>query len=182
MQVGGLVSKRLYYAIVLFVNVFINKLPSRTIRMSIYRLLGMKHGKNAVLFRRCELTYPKGIHIGQNCSIGWFCLLDARGNIFIGDNTNISSYCKLITASHDVNDKDFKAKFNKIVIGDRVWIGTGATILQNVKIGNGAVIAAGAVVTKDVDEYSIVGGVPAQKIGERSRKINYNLPKSALLH
>ena len=69
--------------------------------------------------------------------------------------------------------KDFIGRFLPITIEDYVWIGVGAVILQNVHIGKGAVICAGAVVTKDVGDYEIVGGVPAKKIGERTEDLDY---------
>jgi acetyltransferase-like isoleucine patch superfamily enzyme len=61
------------------------------------------------------------------------------------------------------------------VIGNRVWIGYGAIILPGLTIGEGAVVGAGAVVTKDVEPFAIVGGNPARKIGERARELNYRL-------
>ena len=64
-------------------------------------------------------------------------------------------------------------KFLPIVIDDYAWIGVGAIILQDVHIGKGAVVCAGAVVTKDVGDYEIVGGTPARKIGERTHSLDY---------
>lgn len=69
-------------------------------------------------------------------------------------DTNISSHVKMITGSHDIDDPDFTADFNPIHVGHHCWIGTGAIILQGVNIGDGAVVAAGAVVTNK-DKYQI---------------------------
>ena len=80
------------------------------------------------------------------------------------------------TDQHDYNDPDFKLKNGKrgpIRIGDRAWIGPNVIILHSVTIGEGAVVAAGAVVTKDVPPYTLVGGVPAKVIGERNRRLRY---------
>ncbi|MEI2703283.1 MAG: DapH/DapD/GlmU-related protein [Baekduia sp.] len=79
-----------------------------------------------------------------------------------------------MTAKHVVDDPDFIADHEPVVIGDRVWIALGAKILGGVTIGEGAVVAAGAVVTKDVPAWSIAGGVPATVIGERPR-MSYRL-------
>ena len=72
--------------------------------------------------------------------------------------------------------------FSPISIGSRVWICTGAIILPGVNIGDGAVIAAGAVVTKDVPPYTVVGGVPAKSIRKRREDLDYCLPKATILH
>ena len=174
--------KKLYYAVVLFGNVVVNKIPSRHLRKWFYKLLGTKIGKNSVIYRRVELLFPKGLEIRDNVQIGWFTCLDARGGIKIGNNVNISSYVKIITGSHDVDTSDYKATFKPVEIGDRCWIGTGAMILQGVSIGEGAVIAAGAVVTKDIPPFEVWGGVPAKYIKDRNRKLEYNLPMSPPLH
>lgn len=176
------IKKKIYYAIVLFGNVVINKIPSRRIRKSFYKLMGAKIGKDTVIFRRSDILFPKGLDISDNCSIGWFTHLDARAGIKIGKNTVIASYSKLITGSHDVDDILFTAKFKPIIIGDKVWIGTGATILQGVTIGEGAVVAAGSVVTKDIPPYTIVGGIPAKFIRKRSENLEYTIDPAPILH
>ena len=107
---------------------------------------------------------------------------DARAGIEIGADTNISSHVKMITGSHDVDDPMFEGEFLPIRVGEHCWIGTGAIILQGVTIGDGAVIAAGAVVTKDVPPYEIWGGVPARKIRDRSRDLQYQVGKIPFLH
>ena len=80
----------------------------------------------------------------------------------------------IITADHDIQAANFAGRSMKIDIGDFAFIGINATILPGIRIGKGAVISAGAVVTKDVDEFTIVGGVPGKKIGERSKSLNYS--------
>lgn len=150
--------KCFYFAFALFGNVVINKIPSRHIRFGYYKLLGAKIGPNAGFSRRVEISYPRGLSIQGNASVGGFSLLDARGGITIGKNVNISSYTKLITGSHDVDDPKFTADFRPIVVGDYAWISTGAIVLQGVTIGEGAVVAAGAVVTRDIPPYEIWGG------------------------
>lgn len=162
-------KKNIYYPITLFRNVVINKIPSRHFRRFIDKLMGVRIGKGSYLFRRTEILFPKGLWVEKYSNIGWFTLLDARGGIKIGNNVTIASYVKLITGSHDINSADFQAYFHPIIVDDYVWICTGATICQNVHIGEGAVVAAGAVVTKDVEPYTVVGGVPAKKIGERKK-------------
>ncbi|NJK52359.1 MAG: hypothetical protein HC936_05170 [Leptolyngbyaceae cyanobacterium SU_3_3] len=79
------------------------------------------------------------------------------------------------TAQHDLNDSGFAGVSAPVVIEDYAWISSRATILPGVTIGRGAVVAAGAVVTKSVAPFEIVGGVPAKKIGERNRDLDYQL-------
>ena len=82
--------------------------------------------------------------------------------MFIGPKVN------LITINHDVNPENSSATYGRpIVIEDKVWIGINSTILPGVKIGYGAIVGAGSVVTKDVPPYAIVGGVPAKLIRKR---------------
>jgi len=176
------VNKYLYYSIVLFGNVFVNKIPSRRIRRGFYKILGGDIDKTSTIYRRVEVLFPNGLKIGKNVSIGWFALLDARGGITIGENTNISSYTKFITGSHDIDDKEFTAEFKSINIGKKVWVGTGATVLQGVTIGDGAVVAAGAVVTKDIPAYEVWGGVPAKFIRKRNSDLDYVIMGAPPLH
>lgn len=174
--------KYIYYPIVLFRNTVINKIPSRHFRKWIDELLGARYKNGAFTFRRTEVYYPKGLYLGQNSTVGWFTLLDARGGLYIGNNVTIASYVRIIDGKHDINNPSFPASFAPIVINDYAWICTGAIIIQGVTIGRGAVVAAGAVVTKDVPEYAIVGGNPAKVIGERkARKYDYE-PRTELLH
>lgn len=176
------VVKCIYYSIVLFSNVVINKIPSRHIRKWFYKLMGAKIDKGTVICRRADILYPKGLEIGENVAVGWFVHMDARAGIKIDHNSNISSYTKFITGSHDIDDPMFLARFRPITIGHHVWIGTGAMVLQGVTIGNGAVVAAGAVVTKDIPPYEVWGGVPAKFIRKRNKDIKYEVKGAPLLH
>lgn len=176
------VSKSIYYAITLLGNMIVNKIPSRHFRRWFYEALGMKMGNGTILCRRVEILLPMGINLSNNVSIGWFAELDGRGGITVDHDTNISSHVKLITGSHDINHPEFIADFLPIHIGHHVWIGTGATVLQGVKIGDGAVVASGAVVTKDVPPNVIVGGVPAKIIGHRNVSLKYEISSTPFLY
>lgn len=156
------------YQIGLFVwNTLINKIPINKVRKFFLRLLGAKLSSNCVIFRRCEMIKPIGLKVGKSSSIGWFSLVDARGGITIGNNVTVASYSKLITAKHDIEDPMFMANTAPIVIEDYAWVCTGSTILGGVTIGRGAVVMAGAVVTKDVPPMTVVGGVPAKHVKDR---------------
>lgn len=108
--------------------------------------------------------------------IGDKALLDARNGIEIKNNVNISSNVSIYTEQHDHRDPEFKSNSDesfKVVIDDRAWIGPNVIILSGVQIGEGAVVAGGAVVTKNVEPYTIVAGIPAKKIGDRNKKLIY---------
>ena len=113
------------------------------------------------------------IEIGKNCVINRDVYLDGRSGILIGDNVNISFGVTILSLQHDHQNPDFAVSGGQVVVGNDAWIGARAIILPGVTIGRGAVIAAGAVVTKSVPDFTVVGGVPAKKIGERNAEINY---------
>lgn len=152
-------------------------LPIMALRMFAYRLLGvsMSRARPAAIMRHTEVWSARKLAIGEGSVIGRHALIDARGHISIGRDVNISSYCRFQSAKHVVDDPDFVAAFEPITVGDRAWIGMGATVLGGVSIGEGAVVAAGAVVTKDVEPYEVVGGVPARPLRTRSRDLRYEL-------
>ena len=136
-------------------------------------MCGMKIGKKTKIDLNQYFLAASQFKIGNYCNINHNCFIDARGGILIHDNVSISHYVKLVTGSHGINSTSFEGKFSSIEIDDNVWVGIGATILQGVKIGKGAVVCAGAVVTKDVVDYEIVAGIPAKVIGHRNKELNY---------
>ena len=176
------IIKCFYYAIVLFGNVVINKIPSRHIRKWFYQLMGAKIGKHTFPCRRVEVLLPKGLVLHDRVAVGWSAELDARGGIEIGHDTNISSHAKLITGSHDIDDPEFTADFKPIKVGHHCWIGTEAIVLQGITIGDGAVVAAGAVVTKDVPPFEMWGGTPAHYIRKRNENVEYRNGTATFLH
>jgi len=128
-----------------------------------------------VIYGKAEIRSPKKIKIGTNSIIGHNAILDGRGGLEIGNNVNFSSGVWIWTAEYDKDDPYFIATSGKVEIDDYAWVSCRVTILPGTKIGKGAVICAGAVVTKDVPPYAIVGGVPAKIIGERNKDLRYRL-------
>jgi maltose O-acetyltransferase len=104
--------------------------------------------------------------------------LDGRAGIHIGDNVNIGSQVLIYTMEHDINSPTFGVVAGPVVIGNMVYIGARVTILPEVRIGSGAVVASGAVVTKDVEPWTVVGGVPAKFIKQRP-ELSYRLDTSS---
>lgn len=116
----------------------------------------------------------KNLTIGSNTFIG-NVELALHDKITIGKNVCINDGAILLTASHDLNDPLWQHKKKPIVIEDYTWIATNAIILPGVKIGRGAVVGAGAVVSKNIDSYDIVAGNPAKPTGKkRIEELNYN--------
>jgi len=115
------------------------------------------------------------INIGDNVVINRHVYLDGRIGLRIKNNVSISPEVYILSMEHDPNNPFFATRGGEVIIDDHVWIGARAIILPGVHIGEGAVVAAGAVVTRDVEPYQIVGGVPARLIAERSKDIQYRL-------
>ena len=169
-------NKKLLSSLVFLILKFISYLPFHFIRIGILNTFFNSKIKRTVgLYYGVEIRHPWKLLIDESSIIGHHVLLDARKGLIIGKNVNISSDVIIWTLQHDYNDRNFKAIGECVEIGDYVWICSRAIILPGVKIGKGAVIASGAVVTKNVEPFSIVGGVPARKIGIRSSDLIYNL-------
>lgn len=155
--------------------------PFHSIRKLFFRLAGVKIGKNSYVHMGARLYLPINITIGNGTIIGDNCFLDGRAKLTIGDNVDIASQVLIYNSEHDIHSEGFDPIEEPVEIGDYVFIGPRAIILPGVKIGKGAVVAAGAVVTVDVGPFKIVGGVPAKPIGERKVKNpNYHLGRARL--
>lgn len=114
-----------------------------------------------------------GLTVGSNSNIGAYCYVGCSGGIYIGDNVLISPRVSLYAENHNFDRADLPIKAQgvtrgPIVVEDDCWLASGSIVLAGVRIGTGAVVAAGAVVNKDVPAGAIVGGVPARVIGNRT--------------
>ena len=150
-------------------NAYIARLPSARLRHLWYRrLFDLKEGANVMM--GLTIRQPSGISLGVNSNVNPNCLLDSRGgDITIGSYCDISPQVNIWTLQHDFRDADFASSGGPVTIMDFVWIGNRAIVLPNVKLGEGCVVAAGAVVTRSVEPYTVVGGVPAKPIATRPR-------------
>ena len=165
----------------LFLLLIVGVIPSHTVRNFFYRLSGIKIGKGATLHMGARFYQPKNIVIGEGAIIGSRVFLDGRASLTIGKHTDIASEAMIYNSEHDLSDPAFKAREEPVEIGDYVFIGPRVIVLPDVKISDGAIVAAGAVVTKDVAEFSVVGGIPANVIGERrNNNPHYRLGRARL--
>ncbi len=164
--------------------------PSHSFRRFCYRLAGMKIGSRATIHMGARIYFPKGISIGEGTLIGEKATLDGRkqlknshGGLEIGKHVDIASDVMIWTSQHDIHSDTMATVEEKVTIGDYVFIGPRSIILPGVTVGKGAIIAAGSVVTKDVEAMKIVAGVPAKEIGERktnTKELNYRLGRPRL--
>lgn len=165
----------------LFCLYILVNLPSHHIRRFLLRLSGAKIGAGSSIHTGCRFFSLRNISIGEDTIIGEGIFLDGRAKLTIGNHVDIASQVLIYNSEHDLNAQDFHAVNEPVKIEDYVFIGPRAIILPGVKIGKGAIIAAGAVVTKDVADFAIVGGVPAKVIGERKNKdLYYKLGRARL--
>lgn len=127
------------------------------------RLIGKKVDDTFRLFPPFYTDFGKNITIGKDVFINSGCHFQDQGGITIGDGSLIGHNVVLATINHDLNpENERKNHYKPIQIGAHVWIGSNATILPGVSIGDWAVVAAGAVVTRNVPALSVVGGIPAK--------------------
>jgi len=154
-------------------------IPSHCCRRFFYRAAGIKIGKGSTIHTRARFYDPRNISIGEDSIIGEGVILDGRAKLTIGNHVDIASEVMIYNSQHDVNDESFSAKNSPVKIEDYVFVGPRAIILAGVTIGRGAIVAAAAVVTKNVPPFAIIGGVPAKIIGERRNKdLHYKLGRA----
>jgi glycosyltransferase involved in cell wall biosynthesis len=175
-------------------------IPSHRIRLFLYRyLFRVAIGRDSAIHWLCRFNLPSGVSIGKNTVIGNDAFLDGRFRrkwksgekrlgtyirdflspgerpLRIGDNVSVAGFVHIYTMQHDVDDPQFQETGAPVVIEDYAVIGSRATILPGVTVGRGAVVAAGAVVTRDVPPFTVVGGMPAVRIRDRSKDLRYTL-------
>ena len=166
-----------------FYKYFIHKtknIPSHRIRNYIYKnILSVTMQPDTVVYFNTEIRASWNLKIGNGSIIGDSCILDARNGITIGNNVNVSSEVRIWTEQHDHRDPWFRCETQEkkpVIIDKHAWIGSHTIILHSVHIGEGAVVAAGAVVTKDVPPFTLVAGIPAKPVAKRNNDLRYINP------
>lgn len=135
------------------------------IRAILSKITGSNIHESTSVFTPSYINYGKNIKIGKNVFINFNCTLLDLGGIIIEDNVLIAPNVSLLSEAHPIEPENRQSLVPGLVhIRKNVWIGANATILPGVTIGENSIVASGAVVTKDVPDNTIVGGVPAKAI------------------
>ncbi|MFW5411750.1 acyltransferase [Aerococcus urinaeequi] len=142
------------------------------VRYILVKSMSKKCGDNVIIHPGSYFFKIENLSIGNNVSIHPMCYIDSTGEIVIGNDVSIAHGTTILSSTHifkDINQaiKDQGVSFGKTIIKDNVWIGAKVTILYNITINTGSVVGANSLVTKNIEEKSIVGGVPAKLIKKR---------------
>lgn len=151
-------------------NSILSSSPFISIRHWGLKVLGIKMPKDVRFYQGFHIRSPHNISIDSGTSIGPRVLLDGRMGLHIGKSVTIAYEAIIWTLNHDYNDIHFVGKGAPVYIDDFAWICCRSIILPGIQIGRGAIVASGAVVTKDVPPFAIVAGIPAKVIGHRDEK------------
>lgn len=163
-------SKREYYQM-FFLNLHYAWL--RHFRFVYWKNRGVICGNGVRFSFNIKIIQPKNLKIGVRSKVLNNVIIDARGGVEIGANTQIGFESIILTGSHNIYNSEMPIldqgmNFKCVTIGDDVWLGTRVIVLPGVSIGNGAIVGAGSVVTKDLEPNSIYGGVPAKFLKGRN--------------
>ena len=177
-QIIRIVCLIIYYGLVRHLPASTNRYTrwARVLRRFFCRPLFKSAGRNINIEKGASFGNGSKIELGDNSGIGINCMI--IGPVMIGKDVMMASEVIILTANHTFDRLDIPMRLQgardvkPVRIGDDVWIGMRSIILPGVQIGRGAVIGAGAVVTKDVPEYAVVGGNPAKVIKFRNENKN----------
>lgn len=159
----------------ILINYFVAYIPFWTIRKWLYKLFGIKIGKNSRIAMKCVILGPKGIEIGDRNVINEFVLMDGRSGLKIGNDNSISMYAKIYSGTHITDSATFEYKGLKTVLEDNCWIGTSAIILPGSIVKDFSVISANSLYKGVTEEKGIYQGVPATFVRTRNLEEKYNL-------
>lgn len=142
------------------------------VRVALLRLGGYRIGRGTVMAGTPTITGPRSqrlLAIGRTCWLNIGCVLDVHSEVTIGDRVQFGQQVMVLTHTHELGSRHARwgsLEAQPVSIGSGAWLGARATVLPGVTVGEGAVVAAGAVVTRDVPPNTLVGGVPARVIRE----------------
>jgi len=160
----------------------VGHVPIRSFRHCFLRAWLGSFGEGTGVQLGCRFLNGRKVFLGKRNVINFGCLFDGRSfAIRIGSDVSIGPEAAILTLGHDPQCENFADKGAEVTIGDHVWICYRAIILPGVKIGEGAVVGAGAVVSRDVPPFTIVAGSPAKEIGSRRPDLKYKLDFSPFL-
>ncbi len=135
-------------------------------RQIIAKHLFKKCGDGFIANEGCRFNYGHNIEVGKNVAWNHCCYFDSKGSIKFEDYSMITEYTKIFTHSHSESDHIVRS-YAPVVIGEHAKVYTNCTVLPGVTIGKGAIVATGSVVTKSVDDFTLVAGIPAKPVRQR---------------
>lgn len=152
-------------------NHVVARIPLIGLRLRLFEATGVRFADRQTtgILLGTRIWSADRLFIGPDTVINRECRIEATGGITIGRSVNLAHAVRLQTGSHNIRSNGFESLAKPITIGDYVWICEAAMVIGGVTIGEGAVVMAGAVVTRDVEPWTIVGGVPARPLGTRPR-------------
>jgi maltose O-acetyltransferase len=163
-------------------NDLVAHVPSRRLRYLLLRFWLGQLPPSVSIQLHCRFLHARGVSIAARSVINHGCLLDGRRYpITIGSDVSIGPEAAILTLGHDPSSPEFADRGGPVTIGDHAWIGFRAIVLPGVSIGEGAVVGAGAVVSRDVPPFTIVAGNPARPIGRRPAGLSYALSYNPFL-
>lgn len=149
--------------------------PIRFLRTKYLSIFLKSLGNNCFIGKNLDIRNPSKISIGNNVVINKRVLLDGRGGLTIEDNVDIAQDARIWTEQHDYQDENHSLVDAPVYIENHVWICANSSILPGVRISQGAVVALGAVVSKNVAPMTVVAGIPAKVINKRINTLQYKL-------
>jgi acetyltransferase-like isoleucine patch superfamily enzyme len=163
-------------------NDVVSHIPSRRLRRWFLRSWLESFGVGCGVQMHCRFLHGPGVSLGARSVINHGSLLDGRRYaIRVGCDVSIGPEAAILTLGHDPRSSQFTDRGGVVTIGDHAWIGFRAIVLPGISIGEGAVVGAGAVVTRDIPPFTIVAGNPARPIGVRTPTLSYSLNYSPFL-
>lgn len=140
--------------------------PSR-LKVGLLRVFGGKLGRGVVVKPSVKIKYPWFLKVGDHCWIGEQVWIDNLAQVTLGNHVVVSQGAYLLTGNHDYKSPHFDLSLGPIGIGDGAWIAARSIVGPGVTVGKLAVLGLGAVATQDLEERSVYGGNPAQRLRER---------------
>lgn len=137
------------------------------LRQAIAKKLFKKCGDGFVANENCKFNFGNNIEVGKNVSWNSGCYIDAKGGVKMGDHSMLTENVTIFTHTHSEHNH-LERTYKSVEICDYAKVYTAATILPGVTIGKGGIVATGAIVTKDVDEFTLVAGIPAKPLRQRN--------------
>ncbi len=143
------------------------------VKSNYMRIQGAEIGKGITYYPGIKINPCINLKLGNNVDLAWGVLITTTGGVEIGDRTLVGYGTNILSANHVIPEnrgRIFESGHikKKVIIANDVWIGSNCIILAGTRIGEGAVVAAGSVITKDVEPFTIVGGIPAKVIKKRN--------------